>query len=106
MCFTTMDWCQYVNDSNTHSDSSEDANNDGTSRVDNLPPIPDESLDTGVLPRVIKSLVDRRKAVKKMLKNENNADKRQEVQIQCCICGFSIALMNLIDPFLSFTLKV
>lgn len=83
MCFTTMDWCQYVNDSNSHGgDDSEQANNEGTSKVDNLPPIPDESLDTGVLPRVIKSLVDRRKAVKKMLKNEKNADKRQEFDIR------------------------
>ena len=45
-----------------------------------VPPLPDEKVDTGVLPRVIKSLVERRRTVKKILKNESNAEKREEVR--------------------------
>jgi len=44
-----------------------------------LPPLPDESLDRGVLPRVIKSLVERRRNVKKFMKSEKDADKKEEV---------------------------
>ncbi len=33
-----------------------------------LPPLPDTALEQGILPRVIKTLVDRRAAVKKLLK--------------------------------------
>jgi DNA polymerase alpha subunit A len=36
-------------------------------------------LDRGVLPRVIKSLVERRKAVKKIMKTETNPEKKEEV---------------------------
>lgn len=35
-----------------------------------LPPLPADGLDIGVLPRVIKTLVERRAVVKKMLKKE------------------------------------
>ena len=61
LCFTTMNWADYTGD---------DAP---------IPPIPDESLDRGVLPRVIKSLVERRKAVKKIMKTETNPEKKEEV---------------------------
>jgi DNA polymerase alpha subunit A len=62
LCFTTMTWADYTGE--------------------NAPilPIPDESLDRGVLPRVIKSLVERRKAVKKILKCETNPEKKEEVR--------------------------
>jgi DNA polymerase alpha subunit A len=62
LCFTTMDWSNYI---------------DGGDN--NLPPVPDESIQPGVLPRVIKTLVERRRAVKKIMKSEMNPDKREEV---------------------------
>jgi DNA polymerase alpha subunit A len=79
LCFTTMDWSAYVNNSATSipDDGSEPIIVEGT--MDSLPPLPDESKERGVLPRVIKTLVDRRKAVKGMLKKETNDEKRQEV---------------------------
>jgi DNA polymerase elongation subunit (family B) len=46
-----------------------------------IPPVPDESVQRGVLPRVIKTLVDRRRAVKKMLKTEKDPEKREEVSV-------------------------
>jgi DNA polymerase elongation subunit (family B) len=46
-----------------------------------LPPLPDESLDRGVLPRVIKTLVDRRRNVKKFMTNEKDKDKKEEVRL-------------------------
>ena len=81
-----MNWSEYVLNSNT-STRSETANEEET-KVDNispntaesLPPLPEESLDRGVLPRVIKTLVQRRREVKKIMKKENNPDKKQEVR--------------------------
>eukprot|EP00554_Chaetoceros_debilis_P005310 CAMPEP_0194075076 /NCGR_PEP_ID=MMETSP0149-20130528/2112_1 /TAXON_ID=122233 /ORGANISM="Chaetoceros debilis, Strain MM31A-1" /LENGTH=1588 /DNA_ID=CAMNT_0038755433 /DNA_START=89 /DNA_END=4855 /DNA_ORIENTATION=- len=89
MCFTTMNWGDYVykagNDATSNSNG-EDGDEDQVAEVvsmdDKLPPIPDESTKEGVLPRVIKTLVERRKAVKKMLKQEKNADKKQEFDIR------------------------
>jgi DNA polymerase elongation subunit (family B) len=44
-----------------------------------LPPLPEESLECGVLPRVIKTLVERRRVVKKIMKTEQNPEKKEEV---------------------------
>ena len=44
--------------------------NDKSSTADVLPPIPDESLDVGVLPLVIKALVHKQKIVKQILKKK------------------------------------
>eukprot|EP00611_Tribonema_gayanum_P032550 TRINITY_DN9795_c0_g1_i1.p1 TRINITY_DN9795_c0_g1~~TRINITY_DN9795_c0_g1_i1.p1 ORF type:complete len:774 (-),score=357.56 TRINITY_DN9795_c0_g1_i1:1021-3342(-) len=46
-----------------------------------LPPVP-EDAPPGVLPRVIKSLVERRALVKKMLKAEKEPGRRQELDIR------------------------
>ena len=75
LCFTTMNWCLHAQKETTNG-------TEGSASIggmDNLPPLPDESLERGVLPRVIKSLVDRRKAVKKLLKKEKNKEKSEEV---------------------------
>ena len=48
-----------------------------------LPPLPDSSIkDFGVLPRVIKTLVDRRRTVKDLLKKERDVGKKQELDIR------------------------
>ena len=74
LCFTTMDWSSHVDNGDSNE---EDVVMEGG--MDNLPPLPEESNDRGVLPRVIKTLVDRRRTVKGMLKNEKNEEKKQEV---------------------------
>jgi len=68
LCFTTINWAQTV------IDQMEDENAQA--------PIPEESVEQGVLPRVIKTLVERRRAVKKILKSEKNEEKREELDIR------------------------
>jgi DNA polymerase alpha subunit A len=70
LCFTTVDWSGYT--------GAAVAEEEG--QPSNLPPLPDAELERGVLPRVIQSLVDRRRSVKKILKNESNVEKREEVR--------------------------
>jgi len=79
LCFTTMDWSRYVDNGSTPVANNENEEIEVGGTIDSLPPLPEESNDRGVLPRVIKTLVDRRKVVKGMLKNERNDDKREEV---------------------------
>ena len=76
LCFTTIDWASYTS---TTPDESENGGSE-ESAMANLPPLPDESAGQGVLPRVIKSLVERRRTVKKLLKSEQNSDKAKEVR--------------------------
>lgn len=85
LCFTTMNWSEYVigGELSTKSNDAdmEDTEANNISSTETLPPLPEESLETGVLPRVIKTLVQRRRQVKKILKQERNPDKQQEVRI-------------------------
>ena len=74
LCFTTLDWSSYQDASASAQDD-----NDNSALSSNLPPLPDASIEQGVLPRVIKSLVERRRAVKKILKNEKIPEKKDEV---------------------------
>ena len=70
LCFTTIDWAQAAAAAN-------EGDENGTPA---LPAVPDASSEErGVLPRVIKSLVERRRAVKKIMKSERNPDKQEEV---------------------------
>eukprot|EP01040_Poterioochromonas_malhamensis_P001065 gene1065-1130_t len=70
---------EYVSDDEDESDE-EDGN--GESPLNNgIPPLPDTSTP-GILPRVIKTLVDRRREVKRLLKDEKSAAKRQELDIR------------------------
>ena len=75
LCFTTMDWAKFQHGMVDQSD--ENTENAASSMI---PPVPDESAERGVLPRVIKTLVDRRRAVKKMIKTEKDPDKLEEVR--------------------------
>jgi DNA polymerase alpha subunit A len=85
LCFTTVDWASFQQAQPEQQkqllQQQEEAEQTGEELVpvDNLPPLPDGSLDKGVLPRVIKSLVDRRRLVKNMIKKETNPERRQEV---------------------------
>lgn len=65
LCFTTINWSPFQSS--------------GEEEQPSLAPIPEESIKTGVLPRVIKTLVERRRTVKKLLKSEKIPDKREEV---------------------------
>lgn len=47
-----------------------------------LPPLPDTGAAPGVLPRVIKTLVDRRRQVKNILKSEKDPAQRQQLDIR------------------------
>jgi len=85
LCFTTMEWAKFQQGMAAANQS------DGDNGVENapssmIPPVPDESIERGVLPRVIKTLVDRRRAVKKMIKTEKDADKREEVSCGSGYC--------------------
>ena len=74
LCFTTVDqWARY------HQGQVPAQGEDG---AENLPPLPENTSEKGVLPRVIKSLVDRRRVVKKMMKSESSEDKRSELDIR------------------------
>jgi DNA polymerase Pol2 len=76
LCFTTIhDWASFHARRN-------DAPESGDSAVrENLPALPDEAEDTGVLPKVLRNLVERRRQVKGMMKKETNSDKYEEVSI-------------------------
>jgi DNA polymerase alpha subunit A len=76
LCFTTIhDWAVFHQ---KQIGGSKDESNPG----EDLPAIPEESEDRGVLPKVIKNLVERRRAVKGMMKRETNPDKQNEVRCE------------------------
>ena len=80
LCFTTIhNWADFHarrNDVNEANDAGGEA----------LPTLPDDGEETGVLPRVIKNLVQRRRQVKGMMKKEANSDKYEEVSQTSLIC--------------------
>lgn len=47
-----------------------------------LPPLPERGLEEGILPKVIKELVQQRKVVKNLLKKERDPNKRAEYDIR------------------------
>ena len=78
LCFTTVhDWAIFhqkqVGGTKDENAPTEDQPGE------NLPANPDASEDRGVLPKVIKNLVERRRAVKGMMKRETNPEKQNEV---------------------------
>mmetsp|Transcript_36596 Transcript_36596/g.40877 ORF Transcript_36596/g.40877 Transcript_36596/m.40877 type:complete len:1641 (-) Transcript_36596:110-5032(-) len=83
LCFTTVsDWAIFHRQQIA---STEDENNGASNEgsvANNLPPLPDESQDIGVLAKVIKNLVQRRRQVKVMMKKETNSDKYDELDIK------------------------
>ncbi|GKY94427.1 hypothetical protein MPSEU_000408600 [Mayamaea pseudoterrestris] len=73
LCFTTIDWSKFTGS------IVEEGEQAGKGE---LPPLPDSDEERGVLPRVIKSLVDRRRAVKRFMKEEKDPDKKEELNIR------------------------
>lgn len=96
LCFSTLEWATIqeqqllkhktpkknvktkIQEENQEQDDEEHVIPEPT---DALPALPTETTE-GVLPRVIKTLVQRRKNVKKLLKNENNNNKKEELNIR------------------------
>ena len=63
-------------------DEDEDGEDSLTAGSKALPPLPDTALSQGILPRVIKNLVDRRRGVKDLLKKEKNVLVKQQLDIR------------------------
>ena len=81
LCFTTVNsWAAFHKQQIAAAKEQNASGPSGNSTEVVLPPLPDESQETGVLARVIKSLVQRRRQVKGMMKKENNTVKYDEVR--------------------------
>lgn len=95
LCFTTINWSAFAGPSSTAggdplAKTAGDEDDVGLGADEDeaaaggaqLPPLPDTALDQGILPRVIKTLVDRRSSVKKLLKAEKDAAKKEQLDIR------------------------
>ena len=90
LCFTTVEWTKYTDSALDEKmakaggvgDDEDDAEDNGSGGFKELAPVPDESLSQGVLPRVIKTLVDRRREVKALLKKAKEPALRQQLDIR------------------------
>jgi DNA polymerase alpha subunit A len=94
LCFTTIEWTKFDNDKSLaeqQADAAKAAEDAEADEVDPdavsagmkaLPPLPDSTLPQGVLPRVIKTLVDRRREVKALLKKAKDPSLRQQLDIR------------------------
>jgi len=94
LCFSTLEWASIqqqqllkqkapkknakAQDVNQEQDNEDHV---APEHTDALPALPTETTE-GILPRVIKTLVERRKNVKRLLKNEKNNNKKQELNIR------------------------
>jgi len=76
LCFTTVERAQPLAIQQLGEDEEDD---DPTAA---LPPLPDATLPDGVLPRVIRTLVQRRRQVKNQMKSERNDVIRQQLDIR------------------------
>jgi len=85
LCFTTVSGWATFHKQQVAAAKEDNANGSGSninSTETALPPLPDESQETGVLARVIKNLVQRRRQVKGMMKKESNSEKHNELDIK------------------------
>jgi DNA polymerase alpha subunit A len=88
LCFTTIEWTKYnkgaeaPQESKVAHEDDEEALDIEVDSNSSLPPIPDSHLPQGILPRVIKTLVDRRREVKVLLKKAKESSLRQQLDIR------------------------
>lgn len=89
LCFTTVEWTKYnkgvtetLQESKGAHEDDEDALEIEVDSNASLPPIPGSHLPQGILPRVIKTLVDRRREVKALLKKAKESSLRQQLDIR------------------------
>jgi DNA polymerase alpha subunit A len=88
ICFTTMNWAPYATASSSGGGDVEEDVEAELAEVEEevnkgiLPPLPDAADDVGVVPRVIKTIIQRRVEVKKILKQEKDNGKRQTLDIR------------------------
>lgn len=90
LCFTTVNYSKFLEKnapviSGDMNVVGEEEENEALGNLDAgaaLPPLPDPATKQGILPRVIKTLVARRREVKNVLKNERNAAKKQMLDIR------------------------
>jgi DNA polymerase alpha subunit A len=90
LCFTTINWTQYMDKAEgvkekekvVDEDDEEAGVEDLANAGKNIAPLPDSSCANGILPRVIKNLVEKRKQVKALLKKEQDPVKKQLYDIR------------------------
>ena len=93
LCFTTVEWTKYTNEALDSKMAIENGAtgeegevgggaDNGSGGFKELAPVPDEGVSQGVLPRVIKTLVDRRREVKALLKKAKEPALRQQLDIR------------------------
>lgn len=70
-----------VHDDDNMDDDDDDGDSDAEVVDDTMPPLPTET-DIGVLPKVIKTLVERRRQVKSEIKKERDINKLQQLDIR------------------------
>jgi DNA polymerase Pol2 len=105
LCFTTVSgWAAFHKQQLAAAKEQNASGPSGNSTEVVLPPLPDESQETGVLARVIKSLVQRRRQVKGMMKKENNSIKYDEVRnlFLSYFCTDHIFVLNFVFSLILF----
>jgi len=71
-----MEWAKYKTKSTNPAEDEEEAGFDG------LPPDPENIDDKGVVPKVIRTIINRRVQVKQLLKQETDVGKKQQLDIR------------------------
>ena len=91
LCFTTINWTQYMNaakSSTKEVKAAEDGEDDEEDRIEEavtesaMAPLPDSACPQGILPRVIRNLVEKRKQVKSLLKKEHDPLRKKLYDIR------------------------
>ena len=90
LCFTTVDWAPVAKRMEARANGESDAKKARTEddevveeAAEELPPLPDRGDGAkGVLPRVLKNIISKRREVKGLLKKEKNVKKRETYEIR------------------------
>jgi DNA polymerase alpha subunit A len=83
ICFTTVERDTIGGETAVDHDADpEDAEAAALEGAMDMPPLPDDRSEKGILPRVIRTLVHRRREVKKLMKSEKNAITKQQLDVR------------------------